>query len=190
MAHSPLQQQPGACGRARPHPGNKICLPRQGRSVTMTSSSLACPTGPWYSHQTRCRSLYFVYFRREARLKQSNCSPGLVCILVIAAIFLRSCGAAQTLQDGNMEWGKYSEESTYVTMGRPPATSAASQAWETVQGGKKGRKRETSAAKKNNNQQGVNGSAEISPAEAKRRLQVRFVAWTRAPGIVTEEEFL
>ncbi len=72
-----------------------------------------------------------------------------------------------------MEWGKCSEESTYVTMGRPPAASVLSQAAEAAQGqGRKGRKREVAAAKKVSSQQASNASAEVSPEEARRRLQV------------------
>lgn len=86
-------------------------------------------------------------------------------------------GAGRRLPDGTMEWGKYSEESFYVTMGRPaPAGGHASgqvssDAGQPAGQSKKGRRREAAAFKKEQ-QPSTPKAKEMDADEAKRRLQV------------------
>ncbi len=79
-----------------------------------------------------------------------------------------------------MEWGKYSEESFYATMGRQPAPStqpSGQQAADSGQPGqsKKGRRREAAASRKEQQQPQPQKSGEVDMDEAKRRLKVHFL---------------
>ncbi|KAK9907292.1 hypothetical protein WJX75_000842 [Coccomyxa subellipsoidea] len=81
--------------------------------------------------------------------------------------------AGRKLPDGTMEWGKYSEESFYATMGRPaaaagqPSGQSADSAGQQPAQSKKGRRRDAAAASKKQPQK----TEEEDMAEAKRHLK-------------------
>jgi len=83
-------------------------------------------------------------------------------------------GAGRRLPDGTMEWGKYSEESFYATMGRaaPVGVQASSDAGQHTGQSKKGRRREAAASKKKEQPPPPPKAKEMDEDEAKRRLQV------------------
>lgn len=79
-----------------------------------------------------------------------------------------------------MEWGKYSEESFYATMGRHPAPSTQPSGQQSADSGqpgqsKKGRRREAAASRKEQQHPQPQKSAEVDMDEAKRRLKVHFL---------------
>ena len=84
------------------------------------------------------------------------------------------CCTGRKLPDGTMEWGKYSEESFYATMGRPaaaagqPSGQSADSAGQQPAQSKKGRRRDAAAASKKQPQK----TEEEDMAEAKRHLKV------------------
>lgn len=78
-----------------------------------------------------------------------------------------------------MEWGKYSEESFYATVGRQPSASTQSSGQQSADFGqagqsKKGRRREA-ASRKEQQQAQPQKSGEVDMAEAKQRLKVHYL---------------
>ncbi|EIE23223.1 hypothetical protein COCSUDRAFT_66228 [Coccomyxa subellipsoidea C-169] len=150
---------------------------RTETSVTLSMARLAKATG---GSQLPKGCLWEMEMRLQSdsvwRSIHSSTSTGPVTAndLLPGTKYVFRARGGRKLPDGSMEWGKYSEESFYATMGRSqaPAGQAAGQAAESAgQPGqsKKGRRRDAAAAASKKLQ--PHKSEEVDLDEAKRRLR-------------------